>query len=98
MERPISSKALAEVQAAVFNGEKIRAIKIYREDTGASLYDAKQAIERLETEWRASSPEKFKSPPVARKGCRGICLLIVIFVAIGVLLAFFLVRSRQAGA
>src|SRR6185503_18682444 len=93
MERPISSHALAQVQDAVFNGEKIRAIKIYREDTGVSLSDAKQAIERLEAEWRASSPEKFKTPPAKRKGC-GICLMIFILIALGAILAFFLARPR----
>jgi hypothetical protein len=79
MERPISSSALARVQAAVFNGEKIAAIKIYREDTGASLKDAKDAVDKLEAEWRVTSPEKFTAPAKKQRGC-GICLVIVLSV------------------
>jgi hypothetical protein len=93
MERPISASALTQVQAAVFNGEKIAAIKMYRDDTGASLADAKDAVDRLEAEWRASFPDKFKAAPAKRKGC-GVCLLIVVLTAIGVLLAYILVRKH----
>jgi hypothetical protein len=94
MERPISASALAQVQAAVFNGDKIAAIKMYRDDTGASLSDAKDAVDRLEVEWRAASPEKFKAPPAKKRGCGGVCLLIVVLTAVGVLVAFFLVRRH----
>lgn len=91
MERPISSKALAEVQAAILNGEKIAAIRIYREDTGASLIDAKTAVDKLEAEWRAASPEKFTAPP-RKKGC-GICFaLILVLGVLALILILLLVR------
>ena len=89
MERPISSNALTQVQAAVFNGERIAAIKMYREDTGASLKEAKDAVDKLESEWRVTFPEKFKAP-AKKKGC-GVCLLILL-VAIGVILLLILGR------
>jgi hypothetical protein len=93
MERPISSNALAQVQAAVFNGEKIAAIKIYREDTGASLKDAKDAVEKLEAEWRAASPEKLKTPARTTRGC-GTCLaLLAVFGLLGVILFLFVLRK-----
>jgi len=92
MERPISASALAQVQAAIFNGEKIAAIKMYRDDTGASLSDAKDAVERLEAEWRATSPEKFKAPPAKRRGC-GICLFLVL-ASIGAILLLYLTRRH----
>jgi len=97
MERPISSKALAEVQAAVFNGEKIAAIKIYREDTSASLADAKTAVERLEAEWRVAFPEKFGAPPKQKsKGC-GICLVLLLVGIALIFLLFLTVRSNKFG-
>lgn len=91
MERPISSGALAQVQAAIFNGQKIEAIRIYREDTGASLKDAKDAVEKLEAEWRALSPEKFAAPR-RRKGCGG-CLAL--FVILGVLIAILVLLFQR---
>jgi len=94
MERPISASALAQVQTAVFNGEKIAAIKMYRDDTGASLSDAKDAVDRLEAEWRAASPEEFKAPPAKRRGCGGVCLILFVLALFGVVLAFFLVRRH----
>ena len=93
MERPISASALAQVQAAIFNGEKIAAIKMYRDDTGASLADAKDAVDRLEAEWRAASPDKFKAPPAKNKGC-GICLLLVL-ASIGVVLLLYLLARKH---
>jgi hypothetical protein len=94
MERPISSNALAQVQAAIFNGQKIAAIKIYREDTGASLADAKAAVDRLEAESRAASPEKFRAPAARKKGCGGICLIAVIgFIIMTAILMLLTVRK-----
>jgi len=46
---PNSDPALApQVQEALRRGNKIEAIKIYRELTGVGLAEAKQAIERAE--------------------------------------------------
>jgi ribosomal protein L7/L12 len=42
---PVSSP---QIQAALREGNKIAAIKIYREMTGVGLAEAKQAIERAE--------------------------------------------------
>jgi ribosomal protein L7/L12 len=47
--RPARSIAdnLAEVHETIRRGETIRAIKAYREATGTSLVEAKQAVDRL---------------------------------------------------
>jgi ribosomal protein L7/L12 len=39
--------ALDEVNALLLQGKKIKAIKVYRESTGADLKEAKDAVERL---------------------------------------------------
>ena len=96
MEKPISSNALAQVQAALFNGEKITAIKIYRQDTGASLAEAKAAVERLELEWRAVFPENFKAP-ARKKGCAG-CLIVIIVLTVFALILPSLVFHRSTVA
>ena|SRR5688572_6399103 len=86
MERPISSAALTQVQEAIFGGRKMEAIKLYRTDTGAGLKEAKEAVEKLEAEWRVTSPEKFTKPNSA-KGCGpiiligwGLILLLLLFL------------------
>lgn len=61
------------IEEALFNGRKIEAIKLYREESGASLADAKQAVEQLEQALRAASPEKFSRPTNA--GCTTVILL-----------------------
>ena len=50
---PNSDPALApQVQDALRRGNKIEAIKIYRELTGVGLAEAKQAVEDIETKLR----------------------------------------------
>lgn len=43
----IEEPGLAEVTALVREGKKIQAIKVYRENTGADLKEARDAVERL---------------------------------------------------
>lgn len=40
-------RGMDEILALVRRGEKIQAIKLYRETTGADLVEAKQAVDRL---------------------------------------------------
>jgi ribosomal protein L7/L12 len=44
-------------------GNKIQAIKLYREMTGTSLAEAKRAVEDLEAQWRASTALGGSRPP-----------------------------------
>jgi ribosomal protein L7/L12 len=43
----VEEPGLAEVAALVREGKKIQAIKVYRENTGADLKEARDAVERL---------------------------------------------------
>lgn len=57
-----------EVMSLLSSGQMIKAIKVYREDTGASLSDAKIAVERIEQRVRLgllSSPMQVSPGPVA---------------------------------
>lgn len=68
---------------ALYAGRKIEAIKLYRETTGTGLAEAKDFVEKLETELRAKQPDKFKSPP-GGKGCAvgaGVILAMVLLGA-----------------
>lgn len=72
MGDPISNETWNQIKGELLAGRKIEAIKIYRESTGVQLIDAKQAIDNLEKELRAATPEKFSSP--AGGGCFGMIL------------------------
>lgn len=44
----LAEAALAEITRLLTSGQKIHAIKVYRELTGSSLSEAKEALDRLE--------------------------------------------------
>lgn len=75
---------LNELEAAIFAGRKIAAIKLYRELTGLGLKESKEAVERIEADLRARSPEKFTAP--AGRGCSSSAArLLVVVTAVGLL-------------
>jgi len=57
---PIQTAAISE---ALFAGNKIQAIKLYRQQTKADLKDSKRAVEEIEAHLRASAPGLFVTPP-----------------------------------
>lgn len=79
------------IQDALFRGEKIEAIRIYREQTGVGLAEAKQAVEQVERELRASAPERFSAP--AGKGCSVSAGALAVLAAIGGLLLWVLAST-----
>jgi len=82
-----SGSALPGVQEAIFRGEKIAAIQLYRQQTGAGLAEAKMAVERIEAESRTKSPDKFTTT-ASGKGCLGmVAALCVLVVAVALWLA-----------
>lgn len=64
-----------QIAACVFAGQKIQAIKLYREHSGKGLKEAKDFVESLETELRTKEPGKFAAPP-AGKGCLGMVAVL----------------------
>ncbi|MBM3846681.1 MAG: hypothetical protein FJ405_10420 [Verrucomicrobia bacterium] len=56
----------------MFRGEKIEAIKLFREAMSCGLAEAKDAVERMETELRQSHPERFQRP--VSRGCGSMLL------------------------
>jgi ribosomal protein L7/L12 len=82
MNPPTPDDKLNAIKEAIFRGEKIPAIKLYRDATAAGLADAKHAVEHLETELREKCPEKFTGA-TSRKGCLGaVTALAVVVVAV----------------
>jgi ribosomal protein L7/L12 len=73
MSEPNPEEQARQVREALFAGNKIQAIKFYREQTGVGLKDAKDAVEKLESELRAASPGQFAKSPAPR-GCGAMVL------------------------
>ena len=92
MNTDLPEENMAKIKAAVFAGNKIEAIKLFRDATGKGLAEAKDSIEHLTSELRATDPEKFSSRPPA-KGCVG----LLIFIGL-VVLAVLLRLIRHPGA
>ena len=67
MDKPQPEDQADRVKTALFEGRKIEAIKLYREQTGVGLKEAKDAMDHLEAQLRASSPQSFKHTQA--KGC-----------------------------
>ena len=61
-----------QITAEIFAGEKIQAIKLYREaHPGMGLAEAKEAVEKLADQLYASHPGQFTRPP-QRGGCTSV--------------------------
>ncbi len=74
MKRLLSKAQIETLSATIFRGEKIQAIKLYRELTGLGLKESKDAVEELERSFRASHPEKFTASAQG-KGCLGVLVI-----------------------
>ncbi len=67
----------ASISGFIFAGQKIEAIKRYREITGQGLKESKDMVEAMEAELRRREPGKFTAPAATSKGCLG--LLAILF-------------------
>lgn len=80
MPPPLSEAAMNALTEALLRGNKIEAIKIYRQGTGLGLKEAKEAVEELEASLRAKFPDKFSARPKSG-GCAGsaavLCLGVI---------------------
>ncbi len=65
------------VDAALFAGRKIEAIKRHRERAGLGLKEAKDVVEARERELRERVPNRFASPP-GRGGCVGLLAMVLV--------------------
>jgi ribosomal protein L7/L12 len=68
------------IDAEIFGGRKIAAIKLYREATGIGLKEAKDAIEDIEKDLRQSQPEKF-AHNAGKSGCLSVVAVVALLVS-----------------
>lgn len=81
MPAEITEEQMGEIMDLIFSGQKIAAVKQYREianpepDGVKSLLEAKKFIEQLTQELREKYPERFMRPKPS--GCSSAALLFV---------------------
>ena len=80
--------ALSPIADLLFAGQKIQAIKLYREQVqpGAGLAEAKAAVEQLEAGLRAQHPEKFTAK--AKSGCTAVLAVLAVLLVVLVWIRF----------
>ncbi len=67
MNRDFPENRRSELIALLQQGQKIEAIKVYREATGSSLKEAKEAVEEMEV---TQEGNRHPSPAATRQGTR----------------------------
>ena len=101
MDTPLTPEQLERIREAALAGNKIQAIKLYREATNLGLAESKQAVEDLEAHWRAGEVKSGtpapgtpapKAPP--RRGTTG-CLVLLAFPVMGLIAALYAACSRH---
>lgn len=63
------------IRDSLFRGNKIEAIKHYREATGLGLAESKAFIDALEFRLRQQEPQQFTAAP-KKAGCAGVFALL----------------------
>lgn len=84
-----------EISQCLHAGQKIQAIKLYRDVTGCDLLAAKLAVEQIEKDLKAQNPYAFlnKTPPV-NTGSQVIIVILLLAVVLSGL-AFFIASSLE---
>ena len=89
MANELTPEQLTAVSNAVYAGNKIEAIKLYRTATGNDLKDSKDAVEKLTLELEAKNPAMFAKQ--RRQG--GSLATPVFWGAIAALIVYLILRS-----
>ena len=88
MSKPIPPEVAQRITGHVFSGNKIAAIKLYREHTGEGLKESKDFVESLEAELRAREPYRFTRTSEGKGllnrlplyACAVVAILLVVFL------------------
>jgi ribosomal protein L7/L12 len=74
----LTDQQRGQINAHLFQGRKIEAIKVYREAMGGELVDAKKAVDAIEQDLRQREPKKFAK---TKSGCVGVLVTVAVLVS-----------------
>ena len=92
--RPIPPEVTGRIADYVFAGNKIAAVKLYREYSDDGLKESYDFIKAMEAELRVREPDKFAARPAGGNGCLGILALCGLGI-LAVLLAVWVSRDEN---
>ena len=75
----LPDEQIEAVRDALFRGNKIQAIKHYREATGLGLAESKAFIDALELRLRQEEPDQFAAA-ANKAGCAGVLAISVLLM------------------
>ena len=84
MDEELTDDQKQEILEYLVKGQKIEAIKVYREATGAGLKEAKDVIDAWDRKLRAEHPDQM---PAAKSGCGAVVLGAILILAAAASLA-----------
>jgi len=88
MANELTPEQLTTISNAIYSGNKIEAIKLYRTATGKDLKDSKDAVEKLAAELKARSPAMF----ARQRSQSGSLATLVFWGAIAAVIVYFVVK------
>ena len=77
------------INADIFGGRKIEAIKLYREATGVGLKEAKDTVDGMEKDLRQREPNKF-AKPAGKSGCISVVAVVALLVSAALVTIYIL--------
>jgi hypothetical protein len=95
MNAPIPETELQLIRNELLAGRKVQAVKLYRESTGLDLFTSKRAVEAMEAEMRATTPQAFERPATIAAGSGGGLLLKTLLAVILAAAALYLMKQRS---
>ncbi len=93
MADKLTDEQAAQIGDALARGEKITAIKLYREFTGKGLAESKDFIEALHAQLIQREPEKYAKSAANAKGCSPLLIAIIGVVLIVIAIAGLLLKK-----
>jgi ribosomal protein L7/L12 len=88
MTNELAPEQLTHVSNALYAGNKIEAIKLYRTATGKDLKDSKDAVEKLVVELEAQNPAMFAK----QRRQSGSMATLVFWGALAAVVAYLAIR------
>ena len=86
MPSNLTDEQWQSIEAALFAGRKIEAIKHYREFTGCDLREAKEGVDAYEAKLRTEFPDRFTAAAPINIGCSSKAAMLLLLLLAGVAL------------
>ena len=88
MADELTAEQLTAISNAIYSGNKIEAIKLYRSATGKDLKDSKDTVEKLVAELEVSNPAMFAQ----QRRQSGSLAALVFWGAVAAVIIYFVVK------